>query len=67
MVLASGMWYGILTWAVASTADEIEDVARIVAGLNWAFLVMGLGVVGAIVWLARRHRASRAQDGKEGP
>jgi membrane protein DedA with SNARE-associated domain len=67
MVLASGIWYGVLTWVVASTADEIEDLARIVAGLNWTLFVIGAILVAMTIWLARRRRASRTRTGQEGP
>ena len=66
MVLASGIWYGVLTWVVASTADEIEDLARIVAGLNWTLFAIGAVVVAVTIWLARRRRVSRTRDGQEG-
>jgi membrane protein DedA with SNARE-associated domain len=56
MVLASGIWYGILTWVVASTAEEIEDLVRIVAGLNWTFLVIGIVGMGVVVFVIRARR-----------
>lgn len=60
MAAASGIWYGTLTLVVARAAGEIEDVARIVAGLNWTFLALALAVVGAIV-LALRLRKRRGR------
>lgn len=56
MALASGIWYGTLTWVVASAAGEIEDVVRIVAGLNWTFLGVGLVMIGVVVLVIRARR-----------
>lgn len=58
MAAASGIWYGTLTFVVASAAEEIEDVARIVARLNWTFLVLGVAITGVVVLLiwTRRKR-----------
>jgi len=41
---------------VASAAGEIEDVVRIVAGLNWTFLGVGLVMIGVVVLVIRARR-----------
>ncbi len=66
MALASGIWYGTLTWVVARTAGEIEDVARIVAGLNWTLFGLALVIVAVVVWLARRRRKRVLLEGQHG-
>ena len=66
MTAASGLWYGTLTWIVARSAGKIEDVARIIAQLNWTLFAMGLVAAGLIVsglrW--RRKRQARRQVGQ---
>jgi len=58
LALASGIWYGLLTWLVARTAGRIEEAARIVADLNWIFLGAVVLVAGGLVWIVRRRRTS---------
>jgi membrane protein DedA with SNARE-associated domain len=58
MAVASGIWYGTLTYLVASAAEEIEDVARIMAHLNWTFIAIALAVAGVLaltIWVRRRR------------
>ncbi|NIN50234.1 MAG: hypothetical protein GTN62_09005 [Gemmatimonadales bacterium] len=50
MAMASGIWYGVLTYVVAKMAGQIEDVARLVAGLNWGAIVVALVLGGGIAW-----------------
>lgn len=67
IALASGLWYGALTVLVAGFAQEIEDVMRLVVGLNWAgVVVLGLAVAAvAAAYLRRtRRRRERAADGE---
>ena len=56
LAIASGIWYGLLTFIVARFAKQIEDVVRLVTGLNWILLALALGTVGVVVWGARRRR-----------
>ena len=64
VALASALWYGALTWFVASFAQEIEDVARIVAGVNWVGgVVVGIAIaVFAVVMLRRRKYGRERAD-----
>jgi membrane protein DedA with SNARE-associated domain len=58
MAVASGIWYGTLTYLVASAAEKIEDVVRIVAHLNWTFVATALVVTGVLaltIWVRRRR------------
>lgn len=57
IALASAIWYGTLTWLVASFAQKIEDVARIVTGINWvAAITVGVLVMVVVVQALRRRR-----------
>lgn len=64
VALASALWYGALTWLVASFAQEIEDVARIVAGVNWVGgVAVGIAIaVFAVVMLRRRKVGQGRED-----
>lgn len=58
MVLASGTWYGFLTWAGYRVAGEWEAIARFLGGINNVLLVVAMAIVGLILvsWLRRRAR-----------
>jgi membrane protein DedA with SNARE-associated domain len=56
LAIASGIWYGLLTFVIARFARQIEDVVRIVTGLNWIVLALALSAVGVVVWVTRRRR-----------
>jgi len=56
MALASGIWYGLLTALVASAAGQIEDVVRLVAGLNWTLFGATLIAAAAVAVAVRRRR-----------
>ena len=60
MAIASGIWYGILTWLAFRVganwnafADQIGDVGRIVA-----IVAGGLLLIGGIIWFVRRKRSA---------
>ena len=55
---ASAIWYGLLTAVVAAAAGTIEDVARLVAGLNWGLLLVALTAVAVGIVVFRRRRGS---------
>jgi membrane protein DedA with SNARE-associated domain len=57
---ASAVWYGLLTAIVVVAAGTIEDVVRLVAGLNWGLLLAVLVAAFAAVVVARRRRDRRA-------
>lgn len=62
MAVASGIWYGLLTALIATSAGRIEDVARVVGRLNWVTLVVAVGAAGAIVLAVRRRRAGGVSE-----
>lgn len=56
MALASGIWYGALTFAAATLVTRLDDVVVFVSRFNRIALLVGLvagGVVAVLVW--RRH------------
>jgi membrane protein DedA with SNARE-associated domain len=59
MALASGIWYGVITWfafRVGSSWDELS--ARVgAAGRTVAIGATALALVAVLVWLVRRRRA----------
>lgn len=64
MALASGLWYGALTFTVAQLADEIEDVARLLLRLNWVALALVLIVLSAVLGGMVMRRRRSARDGR---
>jgi membrane protein DedA with SNARE-associated domain len=72
MIVASGIWYGALTFVAATLLPKLEHVASLVIGLNWVGLVLVLLAVGAVVWTALRRRklsriaAARTTDAANG-
>jgi membrane protein DedA with SNARE-associated domain len=59
LAVASAIWYGLLTVVIVQLAPRIEDLVRIVAGLNWGILIVILIVTGSIAWTVRRRRRVR--------
>jgi len=59
LALASGIWYGLLTWLVGKTAGHIEEAARIVANLNWILFGAAVLAAGGLVWLLRHRTPSQ--------
>lgn len=58
MVVASGLWYGTLTFVAATAVRELDQVARFVRGLNVAGAVAGGVLVAGVgfAWWWRRRR-----------
>lgn len=55
-VLASGIWYGALTWAVVTFAAQIKDVIRWIDRVNQGAMIVGVVIVVAVVVVLRRRR-----------
>lgn len=54
--IASGIWYGAITLAVVFVARRLTDVARLVAEVNRAALVLvGAVVIFVVVFIVARH------------
>lgn len=59
MALASGIWYGALTFLAATLVTRLDDVVAFVSRFNRVALAVGLlaaAVVVATLWLRRRPR-----------
>ena len=65
LILASGVWYGTLTFLAVTLIGEFDEIARFVRGLNIVGVV-AVGVVAtavlAIVWRRRRLMRGAADD-----
>ncbi len=62
MAVASGIWYGLLTALIATSAGTIEDVARLIGRLHWVALIIAVGIAGTIVVAVRRRRQRRGPE-----
>ncbi len=65
LILASGLWYGTLTFLAVTLIGELDEIARFVRGLNIAGVVAAgvlAALVLAIVWRRRRRRRRGAED-----
>ncbi len=63
MALASGIWYGALTFFAATLVTKLDDVAVFVSHLNRIALVVGLAAIAGVaigVWRRRARRRSSA-------
>ena len=60
MVVASGIWYGVLTFLAATLIREVDEIGRFVQGLNRAGVIAGGGIIVlAVVAIIVRRRARR--------
>jgi membrane protein DedA with SNARE-associated domain len=60
MALASGIWYGALTWMAATLVQNFDQITRVIGRVNQVGLIAGaiLVAVVTIVLLVRRRRRS---------
>jgi len=66
MVLASGIWYGTLTYVAANLIPRLDDVAALVARMNWIGLIVLLVVAGVIAtFLVLRWRRRDTKKSQE--
>lgn len=62
MIVASGIWYGALTWLGYRVGGEWETIATLLSRINTTLLVVALVIVGLIVVRTIRRRARRRED-----
>ncbi|OGU01825.1 MAG: hypothetical protein A2W29_07450 [Gemmatimonadetes bacterium RBG_16_66_8] len=60
MVLASGIWYGLLTYLAVTVARSMDELVALVGRLNWMLAVVAGVVLLAVVGVGLAHRARRA-------
>lgn len=62
MIVASGIWYGGLTWIGYRVGGEWEAIATILNRINTTLLVAAFVLVGLIIVGVLRRRARRRED-----
>lgn len=61
MIVASGIWYGTLTYLAATAVRQIDQIAALLKGLNRFALGAALAIaVVAAAWYLWRRRSTRA-------
>lgn len=68
IVVASGLWYGALTFVAARAIREMEGIAAFVRGLNLVGLGFGaiMILIAALVWWRVRRRRRMQAHGQDG-
>lgn len=67
MIVASGIWYGVLTFVAANLVPQLDDAAKIVARMNWVGLVLLavlVGVGGIVLVVHMRKKSSKEPRGR---
>ena len=55
LALASALWYGLLTWIVASLGTNLDAVIAVLARVNWILgAIAGAALIFLAVWSLRR-------------
>ena len=55
VALASALWYGLLTWIVASLGTNLHAVLAVLARVNWILgAIAGAALIFLAVWSLRR-------------
>lgn len=69
MALASGIWYGALTFAAATLVTRLDDVVALVSHFNLIALSAAIAVIAlvALTWWRRRARLRSSALARAGP
>ena len=60
LALASGVYYGALTYLVSRLGTDLDDVLRVVRGVNTLLAVVaGVLILVIALWIIRRRRSPR--------
>jgi len=64
MIVASGIWYGTLTFVAANLIPHLDDVATLVVSMNWVGFILLVVIAGAglTVLAVRMRRKISKQD-----
>lgn len=66
LVVASGLWYGALTFVAATAVREIDGILEFARRLSVAGVVSAVALVAVVVFVWRRRRRRRlAEDGEQ--
>ena len=66
LAVASGLWYGVLTFVAATAVREIDEIIEFARRLSLAGIVTGGALVAVVVFAWRRRRRRRlAEDGEQ--
>ena len=66
LAVASGLWYGVLTFVAATAVREIDEIIEFVRRLSLAGIVSAGALVAVVVFAWRRRRRRRpAEDGEQ--
>lgn len=66
LVVASGLWYGVLTFVAATAVREIDGILEFARRLSVAGVVSAGALVAVVVFAWRRRRRRRlAEDGEQ--
>ena len=61
MALASGLWYGVITWLAFRVGDDWDALVARIGGVSrgMGLAALAVALLVALVWLVRRQRARR--------
>jgi membrane protein DedA with SNARE-associated domain len=64
IVVASGLWYGALTYLAATVIRELQQIVDLISGINRVGLgiAVSAAVAGLATWWRRRRRKSMVED-----
>lgn len=66
LVVASGLWYGVLTFVAATAVREIDEILEFARRFSLAGVVSAGALVAVVVFTWRRRRRRRsAEDGEQ--
>lgn len=66
LAVASGLWYGVLTFVAATAVREIDEIIEFARRLSLAGIVSAGALVAVVVFAWRRRRRRRsAEDGEQ--
>ncbi len=66
LAVASGLWYGVLTFVAATAVREIDEIIEFARRLSLAGIVSAGALVAVVVFVWRRRRRRRpAEDGEQ--
>ena len=62
LVLASGIWYGVLVWIGAFAGRNVDQLLGVQDRLNWTLASIAAAIVVPLAWWWARSRRSYSQE-----